>query len=308
MKGGTSPAEPGGLEKQTAAPGQTVAALCALGCVLGLYAFYVGTMATASPPVGARGAQSGFKAWCDFSTGASCSTVARSQYGVGLGLIKPNGPWGFLALPNSLYGIIYYVAIFFTQLPSTYAVPRARQIALILSGGALFASFYLGYLLVFVIKNLCVVCVATYVVNGALFRLSLLDYQAVLASLRTSRKSSAVSRAKGLVMSDRVARGEQDRAGTADDDKASIEQDKSGSEDEAKEGDEKETGDQAVEGVGEATVADGNEASETAATTAKTAADDEGCAEEKDKKDASAGNKTSKDGDEEKVDGKAGKR
>ena len=284
-----------------------MAALCALGCVLGLYAFYVGTMATASPPVGARGAQSGFKAWCDFSTGASCSTVARSQYGVGLGLIKPNGPWGFLALPNSLYGIIYYVAMFFTQLPSTYAVPRARQIALILSGGALFASFYLGYLLVFVIKNLCVVCVATYVVNGALFRLSLLDYQAVLASLRTKRKSSAVSRAKGLVLSDRVARGEQDRAATADADKANIEQDKSGSQDKAKEDDEKETGDQAVEGVGEAIVAVGNEPTATAATD-KTAADDEVCAGEKAKKDSSSGNETSGDGDEEKVDGKAGKR
>jgi len=181
-----------------------------------LYAFYVGNMAMASPPVGGRAAKSGFKARCDFSTGASCSTVARSQYGVGLGLIKPNGPWGFLALPNSSYGVIYYVAMLFTQLPSAYSVPRARQIALILSACALFASFYLGYLLVFVIKNLCVVCVATYLVNGALFKLSISDYQAVLASMRTQRTSSAAAaRARGLVSADRQARGVSDETVTA---------------------------------------------------------------------------------------------
>jgi hypothetical protein len=44
----------------------------------------------------------------------------RSQYGIGLGLIKANGPWGFLALPNALYGIVYYVALALTQLPSTF--------------------------------------------------------------------------------------------------------------------------------------------------------------------------------------------
>jgi len=196
-------------------------ALCALGCLLGCYALYVGTMANAPPPVSgkaARGAaKSGFKAWCDFSTGASCSTVARSQYGIGLGLIKANGPWGFLALPNALYGIIYYIALSLTQLPRTFNVPRARQIALILSLTALLASVYLGYLLAFVIKNLCVVCVATYGVNAALFKLSLADYKAVVASLRAEKSVGA--RAKGLVLSDRagrVARGETSRVLPAD--------------------------------------------------------------------------------------------
>ena len=47
----------------------------------------------------------------------------RSQYGIGLGLIKANGPWGFLALPNALYGIFYYVALSLTQLPSTSGAP-----------------------------------------------------------------------------------------------------------------------------------------------------------------------------------------
>ena len=200
--------------------------LCALGCALGLYALHVGTMANSPPPVGRSGA-AGFRAWCDFSVGASCSSVARSQYGVGLGIIKARGPFGFLALPNALYGVMYYVAMFVTQLPGTFSVARARQIALLLSGSALLGSVWLGFLLTFVIKNLCVVCVATYAVNGALFKLSLKDYNAFLqggsSGVRVSEalqggktasgdKMSVGARAKGLVKADREARGEKGRA------------------------------------------------------------------------------------------------
>mmetsp|Transcript_15312 Transcript_15312/g.24423 ORF Transcript_15312/g.24423 Transcript_15312/m.24423 type:complete len:412 (-) Transcript_15312:206-1441(-) len=212
----------GAVAKATfAVPGKAVVAFCAVGCALGLYALYVASHANAPPPVGkaARGAaKSGFKAWCDFSVGASCSTVAKSQYGIGMGLIKPNGPWGFLALPNAVYGILYYLAMALTQLPSNFAKPKARQIALILSSSAVLASVYLGYLLVFVIQNLCVVCVATYMVNGALLKLSLTDYKAVVSSLRsgggatTAKTTSSVgARARALVGSDRVARGEKER-------------------------------------------------------------------------------------------------
>ena len=49
------------------------------------------------------------------------------------------------------------------------------------------------------------VCIGTYAVNAALFKLSLADYNAVLAWLRGA---SLVARAKGLVFSDRAARGE----------------------------------------------------------------------------------------------------
>jgi hypothetical protein len=54
-------------------------------------------------------------------------------------------------------------------------------------------------------QNLCVVCIGTYAVNAALFKLSLADYNAVLAWLRPP---SVGARAKGLVFSDRAARGE----------------------------------------------------------------------------------------------------
>ena len=48
-------------------------------------------------------------------------------------------------------------------------------------------------------------------VNGALFKLTLRDYKTVVAHLRRSSSSSVGARARGLVMSDRVARGENAR-------------------------------------------------------------------------------------------------
>lgn len=77
-------------------------ALCAVGAALALYALYLdGAIAAAG-----AGADS-FKAGCDFGGAASCSTVAKSKYAKGLGLINPRGAFGFLALPNAIYGLAY---------------------------------------------------------------------------------------------------------------------------------------------------------------------------------------------------------
>ena len=46
------------------------------------------------------------------------------------------------------------------------------------------AELRIGFLSLLCGQNLCVVCVATYGVNAALFKLSLADYKAVVASLR----------------------------------------------------------------------------------------------------------------------------
>jgi hypothetical protein len=56
-----------------------------------------------------------------------------------------------------------------------------------------------------------VVCLATYVINGALLKLSLAHYQAAVAGLRRSSASSVGKRAKGLVQSDRQTRSEKEQ-------------------------------------------------------------------------------------------------
>jgi hypothetical protein len=49
-----TPAKTTAVETRAPVAGKAVIALCAFGCVLGFYALYVGTMANAPPPVGAR--------------------------------------------------------------------------------------------------------------------------------------------------------------------------------------------------------------------------------------------------------------
>ena len=92
-------------EVTAATPGWKVTALCAVGAALALYALYLdGAVAAADA------AAKSFKAACDFGGAASCSTVAKSQFATGLGLINPRGPIGFLALPNSIYGLVYVLS------------------------------------------------------------------------------------------------------------------------------------------------------------------------------------------------------
>jgi hypothetical protein len=83
-----------------ARPGWKVVAACTVGAALALYALYLEGAASA-----AAAAAKSFKAGCDFGGAASCSSVATSAYAKGLGLINPRGPFGFLALPNAVYGL-----------------------------------------------------------------------------------------------------------------------------------------------------------------------------------------------------------
>jgi uncharacterized membrane protein len=107
-------------EVTAAAPGWKVTALCAVGAALALYALYLdGAVAAAD-----AGAKS-FKAGCDFGGAASCSTVARSQFATGLGLINPRGPIGFLALPNSIYGLVYVLPPIECAAPGFLFAPSA---------------------------------------------------------------------------------------------------------------------------------------------------------------------------------------
>mmetsp|Transcript_22994 Transcript_22994/g.35971 ORF Transcript_22994/g.35971 Transcript_22994/m.35971 type:complete len:174 (+) Transcript_22994:143-664(+) len=76
-------------------PKWVVPTLCLIGIGLTSYALHIETMAKA---------QASFRAACDFGS-VSCSRVAKSVYGTGLGLIDKKSPLGFLAMSNALYGL-----------------------------------------------------------------------------------------------------------------------------------------------------------------------------------------------------------
>ncbi|XP_046965817.1 vitamin K epoxide reductase complex subunit 1-like protein 1 [Vanessa cardui] len=127
-----------------------VIATCLLGILLSTYALYVEMAAEMKP---------GYKALCDISEHASCSKVLTSKYGKGLGIIPKDSPF---KLPNCVYGIMFYCIMIFL---TTFNVTSVVKVQIGLSITSLATCVYLAYLLIFVLRDFCVVCVSTYLLN-----------------------------------------------------------------------------------------------------------------------------------------------
>uniref|UniRef100_A0A6U6E2H1 vitamin-K-epoxide reductase (warfarin-sensitive) n=1 Tax=Guillardia theta TaxID=55529 RepID=A0A6U6E2H1_GUITH len=162
--------------------GVYISILCVLGISLTAYALHVEHMLRLNKS---------YKAACDVGSWASCSNVAKSAYGSGLGIISKRGPFGFLAFSNPIYGLVFYLAMLGLQAPPIFASPRARIASVVLASVSLFASAWLGYLLFAVIKEICIVCISSYVLNVLIFVLTMADYRKLIADLKSRKPSSA---------------------------------------------------------------------------------------------------------------------
>jgi len=108
---------------------------------------------------------------CDLGEDLSCSVMFNSQYGTGLGLVgKIVGPRHPANQPNNVYFAIFYATYLFLSL-FNYKFIATFQILLSLC--AVGVSGYLGYILGFILKNVCVVTVATGAVNFLLLSFTL---------------------------------------------------------------------------------------------------------------------------------------
>ncbi|XP_050682186.1 vitamin K epoxide reductase complex subunit 1-like protein 1 [Leptidea sinapis] len=121
-----------------------------VGILVSTYALYVELVAEANPT---------YKALCDISERASCSKVLTSKYSKGFGFAAEGSA---LKVPNCVYGIIFYCLMIFL---STLNHTIAGNLQLLLCSTSLLTCLYLAYLLAFVLKDFCVVCVSTYFVN-----------------------------------------------------------------------------------------------------------------------------------------------
>ncbi|KAK7455721.1 hypothetical protein BaRGS_00039461 [Batillaria attramentaria] len=112
--------------------------LCMMGLLVSCYSLHVEVQKEHNPS---------YRAACDFSESMSCSKVLTSKYARGFGIVER-----YLALlsPPSLSGpLLFYMSV-----------------------SSVLVSFYLGYILFFVLRDVCVVCVTTYVINGLLLYLN----------------------------------------------------------------------------------------------------------------------------------------
>lgn len=124
-----------------------VKVLAVLGLLLSIYALYVKHRKKKNPL---------YKPFCDFRENVSCTKAFASAYSE------------LTALPNMIWGILFYVLVFLGAWFNLTLVVTA------LSFLAVLLSCYLGYISYYQQKNYCVVCSAVYLVNVLILVSSLL--------------------------------------------------------------------------------------------------------------------------------------
>ncbi|XP_016382228.1 vitamin K epoxide reductase complex subunit 1-like protein 1 [Sinocyclocheilus rhinocerous] len=135
--------------------------VCLSGILLSLYAFHVEREKTRD---------ANYRAMCDLSSSISCSKVFTSRWGRGFGLLGTIfGNDSAVNQPNSVYGILFYILQLLLGLTAS---AMAALILMTTSIASVMGSLYLGYILYFVLKDFCVICITTYALNFILFVLN----------------------------------------------------------------------------------------------------------------------------------------
>ena len=135
-----------------------------VGLGLSSYAYYVELM---------KESDEKYVALCDIGENMSCSRVFNSKYGKGFGLVTllTGDEKHVLNQPNAMYGIVFYslLGLLFVCGSGSRFLANLQLFSFLLANGM---SCYLGYILYFVLQDLCVVCISTYLVNFLLLLLN----------------------------------------------------------------------------------------------------------------------------------------
>ncbi|KAL3857775.1 hypothetical protein ACJMK2_012412 [Sinanodonta woodiana] len=111
-----------------------------------------------------------YKAYCDINEHMSCSRVLTSEYARGFGLVSILfGKNSALNIRNCTLGLFFYL---FQILLGFSTSPTVASILYYSSIVSIVGCVYLAFILFFVLKDFCVVCIATYFINGAILYLN----------------------------------------------------------------------------------------------------------------------------------------
>ncbi|CAG5129578.1 unnamed protein product [Candidula unifasciata] len=142
--------------------------LCLLGLCISIFGLYIEILKEKNP---------NYVPFCDINSYIACSRALTSRYGKGFGLVdKFLSNTSILNQPNTVYGIAFYT------FQATLSLSSSSSAAVVQTAGSVLAnigSVYLGYILYYIIRDFCLVCVSTYVVNFLLLI-------ACIARLRTA--------------------------------------------------------------------------------------------------------------------------
>lgn len=131
-----------------------------VGLLLTLYTIYVERQ---------QSKNKAYRAACDVSDSMSCSVVLKSPYAKLVGKtfgLKRKHP---LNLPNTYYGVLFYIAIMLYSVYPFTLVPFREYLLFGASVSSLSVCVVLAYIMHFKLKNYCLVCIGTYFVNLFIF-------------------------------------------------------------------------------------------------------------------------------------------
>mmetsp|Transcript_130603 Transcript_130603/g.325894 ORF Transcript_130603/g.325894 Transcript_130603/m.325894 type:complete len:165 (+) Transcript_130603:78-572(+) len=139
-----------------------------LGIALNIYTMHVEGQISKMP---------GYQPACDLGSWSSCSKVFTSPWAHILrhwGLVEQGSLFDLslpqLAIPYFLLLMIYPVA--------RRTSPYAPSLYLCVGIGAIAFNVYLACILKFVLKEFCIICATTYLINGVCFTCIILDFLA----------------------------------------------------------------------------------------------------------------------------------
>ncbi|XP_076632537.1 vitamin-K epoxide reductase [Colletes latitarsis] len=149
-----------------------ITSACVLGIAASYYAYAVET---------AKEEDDSYEAMCDISEHISCTKAFSSEYGKGFGIIPESS---LLYVPNSIYGLVFYTLVAILSTINKYPISAVVVTLGILSN---IATFYLAYLL-YVLNNICVICVSTYILNAIILILAVKKHRKLYRNGTNSNK------------------------------------------------------------------------------------------------------------------------
>lgn len=148
---------------------------CILGLATSYYAYYV-EVATEE--------NDSYEAMCDISEHISCTKVFSSEFGKGFGIIPETS---IFYAPNSVYGLIFYALVAMLSMSNRYVT---SVIVMTLGIFANIGTVYLAYLL-YILNDICVVCVSTYIMNAVILILAVKKHRKLFRNIVKNRKKKS---------------------------------------------------------------------------------------------------------------------
>ncbi|XP_011632153.1 vitamin K epoxide reductase complex subunit 1-like protein 1 [Pogonomyrmex barbatus] len=130
---------------------------CAIGLGLSYYAYAVETK---------REQDDSYTPLCDISEHISCTKVFMTEFGKGFGLFPKDSVFN---VPNSLYGLAFYTQIAILSMSNNYT---CSIVVIALGIVSNIFSLYLAHIL-YLYRDICIVCVSTYIVNAVIVFLAI---------------------------------------------------------------------------------------------------------------------------------------